>query len=229
MTIMGLYGAATIWASVDARKYESLTEGKYGDAFDLIQAMKYFVLCMIVGLTTLIGAFSLGGEANHLITWFDEYADETKKEGDEKTDPSKVDPNGTSAMYDITYHYATLAMSYMLFTVIVMGGHMFGMHFMRYADQIECDMNLYDESTKSELLSLFGTLTSSLEKCYETMPTMMAKLDVNHNKMIDRCEDANLLRIIAPSNTEEYAIKFSHNQPTITAYQRCDELFNPLW
>lgn len=56
----------------------------------------------------------------------------------------------------------------------------------------------------------------------------MALLDTNHNFIIDRCEDANLIRILDPSNTEEYAIKYSHTQPRSTWKQRCNELFNPL-
>ena len=43
----------------------------------------------------------------------------------------------------------------MLFTVITFGGHAFAMNFMQYADVIECDQNMFDDATKTELLNLF--------------------------------------------------------------------------
>lgn len=139
LTMVSLYGAGHVWTMVEERKIGAETEGTFGEVFDIVQAMKFFTLCMIVGTTTLIGAFSLGDTANELITWFDAYADDTTQEGDEKKTPSNRDPAGTSAKYDIIYHYVTLAMGYMLFTVITFGGHMFVMNFMEYTDEMECD------------------------------------------------------------------------------------------
>jgi len=130
LTLVSLYGAGQLWEMVEMRKVGAETEGKFGEVFDIVQAMKFFTLCMIVGTTTIVGGFSLGDTANELITWFDEYADDTKKEGTDKKTPSEVDPDGTAAKYDIIYHYVTLAMGYMLFTVITFGGHAFAMSFM---------------------------------------------------------------------------------------------------
>lgn len=130
LTILAIMGADQLWSMVEAREKGAKTEGKFGEAFDIVQAIKFFTLCIIVGTTTVIGAYSLGDTANELITWFDQYADDTKSEGDEKKDPSKVDPNGTSAKYDIIYHYVTLAMGYILFSMITFGGHAFAMEFM---------------------------------------------------------------------------------------------------
>lgn len=40
-------------------------------------------------------------------------------------------------------------MGYMLFTVIAFGAHFFGIMHMQYLDEIDCDMNLYDDAQKS--------------------------------------------------------------------------------
>lgn len=80
-----------------------------------------------------------------------------------------MDPNGTSAEYDIIYHYTTLMFGYMLFTTIAFGGHMFAMHFMTFNDEVDCDFNMYDDATLSAMRSAFSTVTS-LEVCYEKMP-----------------------------------------------------------
>lgn len=86
LTMLSLYGASQLWTMIEERKVGAETEGKFGETFDIVQAMKFFTLCMIVGATTLVGGFSLGDTANELITWFDEYADDTKSEGVDKKD-----------------------------------------------------------------------------------------------------------------------------------------------
>lgn len=88
-------------------------------------------------------------------------------------------------------------------------------------------MNLFDSATKDEMRKFLSEFTT-LEKCYINMPKVMALADLNKNGNIDRCEDANVLMVMAP-NTEKYAMSYSHNQPLITAHQRCEELFNPLF
>lgn len=203
------------------------TEGKNGVALDEREALKFFVLCMIVGTTAVIGGYSLGDTANELITWFDQYADDTKKEGDEKKDASKVDPDGTSAMYDIIYHYVTLAMSFVLFTEIGFGGHLFAMEFMKWNDDIVCDFDIFDNATIDDMKEI-GAKITSLENCYKYMPSVMNLIDHNKNDWIDRCEDANILKHLM-GNTEEYARKYSHSLPKIASIERCDQLFNPLY
>lgn len=227
MSIWTFMGASQLWTMVDQREKDAKTQGKFGEPFDALQAMKYVTLCMVVGVNTLIGAFALGDVADNLITWYDHYADDTKTEGDAK-DTGVVDLDGTAAKHDILYHYITLGMGYMLFSVIAFGGHYFGMQHMNYLDTIECDLNLYDDATKQEMLGYFTKFTSK-EACYENILSLMALIDVNKNKIVDRCEDANFMQVLDPNNTDEYVIKFSHTQPLSTWKQRCDTLFNPLW
>lgn len=130
--------------------------------------------------------------------------------------------------FDVYYHYITLVGGYTLFTVIAFGAHFFGYYHMQYLDTIECDLNLYDDATKAQMLAARGGFTS-LQACYEGIRGLMALVDANGNGLVDRCEDANLLQVFDPDNTDEYAIKFSHTQPLSTWKQRCDTLFNPLW
>ena len=89
-------------------------------------------------------------------------------------------------------------------------------------------MDLFDEAKKEEILKIFKTFTTK-KACYENIEALMKLADANHDNNIGRCEDANLMRVLAPSNSKEYAMKYSHNQPLITGPQRCDELFNPLF
>lgn len=227
MSAMSFAGAGMLWTMVEEREKGAATEGKLGEAFDIIQAIKFFTLCMVVGFTSVIGAFSLGDTAPQLLTWFDEYADDTKSEGQDKRS-LELDPNGTAAMYDIIYHYMTLIMGYMLFSVIAFGGHVFGFMFMDYTELEECNMDLLDQGKKDEILKIFKTFTTK-KLCYENIEALMKLADVNHDNNIGRCEDANLMRVLAPSNSIEYAKKYSHNQPLITGPNRCDELFNPLF
>lgn len=131
-------------------------------------------------------------------------------------------------MHDLIFHYVTLVMSELVFSVIGFGGMAFGFMYMGYTDLNECDMDLLDAGKKQDILNLFGKFTT-LESCYDNIIPLMKIADVNNDGNIGRCEDANLMRVLAPSNTVEYAMKYSHNQPLSTGYNRCDELFNPLF
>lgn len=133
MTVMSLVGGGMVWTMVDERMKGAATEGKLGEAFDFIQAVKFFTLCLVVGLTSIIGGYSLGEVASELIAWFDAKSMTMAVEGtDKKT--GDLDERGTSAMYDIIYHYATLFMGQMLFTVIGFGGMVFGFMYMGYTE-----------------------------------------------------------------------------------------------
>jgi len=79
---------------------------------------------------------------------------------------------------------------------------------------IECDQDMFDDATKTELLNEFTKFTS-IEACEENIQTIMHILDVNKNGNVDRCEEANFVRVLDPSNTWEYVIKYSHNQPLL--------------
>lgn len=77
LTIWALWFAFDLWAQVEKREKGYKEEGSGGEVIDIIEAMKLFTLTCIVSLTTLVGAFSLGDLTAKLVTWYDEYTDNT--------------------------------------------------------------------------------------------------------------------------------------------------------
>lgn len=63
LSMFSLWFAFDLWKQVEDREIGYKTEGRGGEVVDIIQAMKMFTLCIIVGLTALIGAFSMGDSA----------------------------------------------------------------------------------------------------------------------------------------------------------------------
>lgn len=103
---------------------------------------------------------------------------------------------------------------------------------MGFNDPLDCDFDAIDDATKSEVAAAIPQFTS-VEKCYEILPTILPKLDVNNNGILDRCEDAIHLMILGDAigqpNTEAYAMKYSHHIPHSLYKIRCDHLFNPFY
>jgi len=71
LTTFSLWYSFTLWATIEKREVDVRTEGRGGMVIDPIDAMKFFTLCMIVGVTGLIGAFSLGEVAFYFVSWFE--------------------------------------------------------------------------------------------------------------------------------------------------------------
>ena len=71
LTVWSLWFAFDLWAQVEKREKGVKEEGYGGEVVDVIEAMKMFTLCIVVGLTAIIGAFSLGDVTDNLLTWFD--------------------------------------------------------------------------------------------------------------------------------------------------------------
>ena len=149
MSFAGLYTSYDLWGKMDARTIGVKNEGSGGVALDDVQAVKIFTLCMIMGVMSIVGGFSLGDVADKLITWFDQYATKT---GEQANVDGTLDPKGQSAMYDIIYHYVTLAAGYMVFTVITGGAFVFGYNFLDFTHPVNCDFNAVDSSAKNEAL-----------------------------------------------------------------------------
>lgn len=67
MTLVGLYTASDLWTKMEARVVGVKTEGQGGVALDDVQAVKIFTLCMMMGVMSIVGGFSLGDVASKLI------------------------------------------------------------------------------------------------------------------------------------------------------------------
>lgn len=76
LTMWALWFGFDLWAQVEKREKGYKTEGSGGEVIDIIEAMKLFTLCLVVSLTVLVGAFSLGDLTEKLITWYDQYTDD---------------------------------------------------------------------------------------------------------------------------------------------------------
>jgi len=63
LSMFSLWFAFDLWKQVEEREIGYKTEGRGGEVVDIIQAMKMYTLCIVVGLTALIGAFSMGDSA----------------------------------------------------------------------------------------------------------------------------------------------------------------------
>lgn len=81
VTVGGYYEAAQIIDTLGARELGVHTDGTMGTAVTPVMAMKAFTLIMVMAFGTWISAYVLGQTADELIGWFDQYADDTKKEG----------------------------------------------------------------------------------------------------------------------------------------------------
>merc|ERR1719465_7291 len=71
LCMWSLWFAFDLWAQVEKREKGYKTEGTGGEVVDIVEAMKLFTLCVVVAITTFIGAFSLGDLTELLITWYD--------------------------------------------------------------------------------------------------------------------------------------------------------------
>ena len=81
LTILGIVAAVEVWNMVEAREQGVKEEGVGGTPWDAREAFKFFTMEMIIGLGAVIGGYCLGDVADKLITWFDEYSDNTDDEG----------------------------------------------------------------------------------------------------------------------------------------------------
>lgn len=150
---------------MDQRLAEVKSEGQAGMSIDFIDAMKFVVICIVVGITQMVAAFSLGDVASKLITWFDSYAATNTKNDATNKKTGDATPEGTAAKHDIVYHYITLFGYYSLFTVIAVGGHWFGQHITPFNVDFECDFTAVDAATKTEVLDLWNSIKTP-EQCY---------------------------------------------------------------
>merc|ERR1719389_671531 len=126
-----------------------------GTAVTPVMAMKAFTLIMIMAFSTWIAAYTLGETADELIGWFDQYADDTKKEGTDKDD-GEADKDGTAIYYDLLYHSITAGYSYIVLSVIMVGGGWFFNEFNAFSVTLgdDCKLDNVSTSTYSSIKNL---------------------------------------------------------------------------
>lgn len=103
---------------------------------------------------------------------------------------------------------------------IHLGGYFFFDKFAKFSEVQACDINDYDSSNYSGIVdSIKGLGAGSYQECMDTMVSLFQKMDLDGNKMVDRCENAKFLKGIG--NTDEYASKFSSAQSLPQAQEWC--------
>jgi hypothetical protein len=124
---MGFVTAGEIWNKVDGRLAEAAADSIGLDtAVSWNAAVKTSALLMIVTFGTVVTAYALACTSDELISYFGEYDDNTKTEGDQKTDSSATDADGTSAQWDLGItHLLTTFYAYFVYTAISYGGYIF--------------------------------------------------------------------------------------------------------
>merc|ERR1711934_868528 len=100
---------------------EGVEDGQFGQAITFLAAIKLFTLTMIMTFGTWVTCYILGDRAEKIIDWFNEYENDTKTEGRDKTS-NDLDPDGTSIQYDLLYHSIFSVYAFIVFAAIELGG-----------------------------------------------------------------------------------------------------------
>lgn len=226
MVGLGTYFAMMTWDTLEARIAEA-KEGSIGieTALSWQKALKTHVLTMVVGVIVIIAGFVMGDIADEVLTWFDQYADDTSKEGSEVRDYRKVP--GTAALQDMFTHSIVSAYAMIIFVVMSLGSFYFAHEFLQTAlvdDDFgeKCDLAKVDKSVYSgvkDIVSKFKDRAS----CEANMDDLFKILDRNNNFLIERCEDASFQ--YSSGSTKEYALKFSSQFTIEAAKMLCAEDF----
>ena len=172
----------------------------------------------------MITAYTLACVSDELISYFGEYDDDTKTEGDEKTDSSADDADGTSAQWDLGItHLLTTFYAYFVFTAIAYGGYIFFAIFQPLDDSnIVCDFSAAPSDQYDGVNAILGNI-KDYDTCMANILDVFKKMDINGNGYIERCEDASFQHFMG--STEEYATKFSSDFSVTSALALCSENF----
>lgn len=135
--ILSFVFSSQVWEGLQAREFGVKSEGSGGVALDEFQAAKIVVLTMLMGMMSVVGAYSIGETTDQLITYFDEYSND-KTESDDKNTGTD-DATGTAAGQDMLYHFLTVVYTYILWSAITFGGYIFSFSYASFTEPAECD------------------------------------------------------------------------------------------
>jgi hypothetical protein len=124
ISLVGYVEADMLWA-----KYEKME--KDGVSMTLLMGYKYLALGFIIGIGAWISGLALGDSASELLGWYDNYNThmEACSNGGSTAGSCGIytrDADGTSIIYDLSYHTVTLLYSYAAISAIAVGGYVFG-------------------------------------------------------------------------------------------------------
>lgn len=187
-------------------------------------ALKTSTLLFLVAFAHVIAGFCLGDETDEIILWFKNYSNDTDKEGTQKTNSNNVDIDGTAAQNDILYHTATGVYGMFVLGVLNVGSYVFFYEFNNLNTDggfgTDCDLDAESASTYAGVPAIVAQITS-LETCLAQIQNLFNIIDVNHNNLIERCEDATFQ--FNMGSTKAYALKYSSQFTRGAATQLCYE------
>ena len=131
----------------------------------------------------------------------------TKTEGDQKTDATADDPDGTSAQWDVgVSHLITTFYAYFVFVAISLGGYIFFLTFEPFSDNLTCDSG---EPLVGQYFGVQDILSkiTDYDSCLANIDDIFNLVDLNRDGYIDRCEDASFQKHLGSS--QDFALKYS--------------------
>lgn len=163
MAVTGLstYFAMEVWDALDARLAEAKADTiGLEEALTWEKAIKTSTLMILLGSIIITAGFSGADVADELISWFDEYSNDTSKEGSKKTN-GDVDPDGTSAMEDIPQNIMIASMFLALGMVMTGGAYWFAYNFVNLgADNFVCDVEGQDPAAYAGVQDIIKKITN---------------------------------------------------------------------
>lgn len=211
-------GAGNVWYVMNERLAE-IAEYKNGLETPLQwdKAIKSITLCMLIGIMTLVSAECLGTSAKEIISFFPYYDDDERQEGSDKKTGTR-DPEGTAALFDFLYQIIPGIYAWLVFTLIVLGSHVFHIVFWTLDDNFSCDLVSVDYAAVDTIM----TGWTSKQKCLETIDNAFKIVDADNDGYISRCEDASYQ--VFKGATKEYAFKYSTSWTLAEAKQLCNDM-----
>ena len=218
-TILATVFASQVWDAVDARIAEA-EEGHTGleEPLSWWLAMKTMTLTTLIGIMMMVGGYCMGDVVDEIVDWFNNYQDKTDDEG---TNDGVVDPAGTATTEDLIYHAVIGVYSMFVFDSMAFGSYIFGWEFLNLSeDNLECDVESADLSVYNEAFEIAASMNSR-SSCLENIQKIFDIMDLNHDNLLSRCEDATFQH--AAGSTPEYAKKFSSIYTRASANMICNE------
>lgn len=178
---------------------------------------------MVASFGVSVSAYAIGQTANPLVTFIDEYQNDTPNEGQSKT-TGNYDVNGTSAEADLVWHMVIAAYSFFVMAAISIGGYVFMLNFLGFDDNFECDLQ-EDTITAATYAAVLPIIEAQTDRasCLKTIQQVFDIEDLNKDGFITRCEDATLQHAFGA--TKEYAYKFSSSFSRASFNKICSENF----
>lgn len=206
--VYGTYLASQSWTALDARIAEA-KENSIGleNVLNGEKTIKAVVLHLLVGFIHLTVAYCLGEDANPLVGWFNNYADKTKTEGQDKDD-GDYDRDGTAAQEDIFYHFITAVYGMFINGMSNFGSYIFFDNFININgdDGFKCDLSDANISSYSGAAAIAKNMKDRAS-CQTNIQKIFDLIDIDNDGYITRCEDAKFQ--FASGSTKAYALKFS--------------------